>query len=159
MAAPGTRLVKLEPPAEEFMKLLRASPERLDLVVRKRFRELSASVRGDARAAAEAAHPTPHGERKKHEGGQHWRDLVASIRSGSTSASPYIAIGTANVPWALGFEFGGGKRPRTRQFPPWRGKGDSAGYFFWPTVRAAADRVGDGMVTAIDEALREAFPE
>jgi hypothetical protein len=32
----------------------------------------------------------------------------------------------------FGAEFGGGRRPTTRQFPAWVGR---AGYWFWPTIR------------------------
>jgi hypothetical protein len=32
----------------------------------------------------------------------------------------------------FGAEFGGGRRPSTRQFPPWVGR---RGYWFWPTIR------------------------
>lgn len=36
----------------------------------------------------------------------------------------------------FGAEFGGQKRPTTRQFPPHRGR---QGYFFWPTIRENHD--------------------
>jgi hypothetical protein len=34
----------------------------------------------------------------------------------------------------FGAEFGGGRRPSTRQFPPYAGR---RGYWFWPTIRAS----------------------
>lgn len=158
MSGPGDRLVRVDPPVATFMKLLRQTPERLDLEVRKRFREIAADVRSEARAAAERERPQATGVRRTvRKSGQHWRDLVNSIKSGSTSASPHVAIGSARVPWALGFEFGAG--PGKRQFPPWRGSGDSAGYFFWPAVRERSGEVGRQMVAAIDDAMQEAFPQ
>lgn len=57
---------------------------------------------------------------------------VIDVADGSTLSLDGNAFGGA-----MGAEFGGGTRPRTRQFPPWRGNGDSAGYFVLPGVRAA----------------------
>ena len=50
----------------------------------------------------------------------------------------------------LGAEFGGGRRPRTRQFPPHLGR---QGYFVYPTVRAFA--AGDAGERFADEVLVE----
>lgn len=48
---------------------------------------------------------------------------------------PIIRLFVDEHPYILGAEFGGGKRPTTRQFPPWRGRGDTAGYMLYPTIR------------------------
>jgi len=48
---------------------------------------------------------------------------------------PIIRLFVDEHPYILGAEFGGGRRPTTRQFPPWRGKGDEAGYALYPTIR------------------------
>lgn len=48
---------------------------------------------------------------------------------------PIIRLFVDEHPYILGAEFGGGRRPTTRQFPPWRGKGDTAGYMLYPTLR------------------------
>ncbi len=48
---------------------------------------------------------------------------------------PIIRLFIDEHPYILGAEFGGGRRPTTRQFPPWRGKGDTAGYMLYPTLR------------------------
>lgn len=64
------------------------------------------------------------------------RDRVPVVKMGG-SARIGDRKGTnqtvGNLIW--GAEYGGGSRPRTRQFPPWRGAGSGAGYFLWPAVR------------------------
>lgn len=61
-----------------------------------------------------------------------------------------------NVVW--GGEFGGGRSARTRQFSPWRGNKEGAGYALWPTVRgeslAIMDAYGDALLGAVDRAAR-----
>lgn len=49
--------------------------------------------------------------------------------------NPIIRLFIDEHPYIQGAEFGGGRRPTTRQFPPWRGKGDQAGYMLYPTIR------------------------
>lgn len=49
-----------------------------------------------------------------------------------------------------GAEFGGGGRPRTRQFPPHRGRD---GYFLWPTVRENCGDIQAAYSAALDKAL------
>ncbi|GAB4333692.1 MAG: hypothetical protein Kow0010_20360 [Dehalococcoidia bacterium] len=56
----------------------------------------------------------------------------ASIRPQASGREARVVAGGARVPEFYGQEFGGGARPRTRQFPPHRGR---EGYFLWPTVR------------------------
>jgi hypothetical protein len=48
---------------------------------------------------------------------------------------PIIRLFVDEHPYILGAEFGGGRRPTTRQFPSWRGKGEGAGYMLYPTIR------------------------
>ena len=48
---------------------------------------------------------------------------------------PIIRLFGDEQPAIFGAEFGGGARPTTRQFPPWRGKGSDAGYMLFPTIR------------------------
>ena len=57
----------------------------------------------------------------------------------------------ANIPARFGFEFGGGKHPRTRQFPEHRGR---LGYFFYPTLREEAANV----LTEYGEAVERLWP-
>lgn len=163
--APGTRNVRIEPSIREYMKILKASPERLDLAVRKRFREAAAEIRDDARGAARANRPDPSKvrsitteRRPKVAGRQHWDQLVNSITSGSQSDRPTVSIGSERVPWALGFEFGSLGGPHKNQFPAWLGNGLDAGHFFYPAVRRNTDAMIAKMVDIMNEAFAEAFP-
>jgi len=72
--------------------------------------------------------------------------------------APVVALGGAKWPgtFAMGAEFGGGARSATRQFPPWRGAGRSAGYFLWPTVRNLHGYITDAYLDALDDALAKA---
>lgn len=63
-----------------------------------------------------------------------------SIRPQASGREARVVAGL-RVPEFYGQEFGGGARPRTRQFPPHRGR---EGYFLWPTVRRR-------LATAFDE--------
>lgn len=53
---------------------------------------------------------------------------------------------------ALGTEFGGGRRPTTRQFRNHRG---TQGYFFWPAIRRNSERIKAMWDEMVDELLRE----
>ncbi len=53
---------------------------------------------------------------------------------------------------ALGAEFGGGRRPQTRQFPPYAGR---RGYWFWPTVRAHLPELRRQYIRKLDELARK----
>ena len=48
----------------------------------------------------------------------------------------------------FGFEFGGGARPTTRQFPPWLGK---TGYWFWPLLRREMPALRRAYMKTLDE--------
>lgn len=48
----------------------------------------------------------------------------------------------------FGAEFGGGRRPSTRQFPPWVGR---QGYWFWPTIRRHLPDLRRRYIAALDE--------
>ena len=48
----------------------------------------------------------------------------------------------------FGAEFGGGRRPSTRQFPPWVGR---RGYWFWPTVRAGLPDLRRRYIAVLDD--------
>lgn len=53
----------------------------------------------------------------------------------AVNQAPIVRLFGDDHPYIFGAEFGGGSRPRTRQFPPWRGKGEDAGYMLYPTIR------------------------
>lgn len=92
------------------------------------------------------------------------RDRIPKVAMGGTKRLPPIGgrprhgaeqtVGDV----IYGAEFGGGRRPTTRQFKPWRGNKGDAGYFLWPTVRAEYDtvveRYGEALMRAVDKAAR-----
>jgi hypothetical protein len=51
-----------------------------------------------------------------------------------------------------GAEFGGGKRPTTRQFLPHKGR---VGYFLYPTIRSEGSRYFDMWAAAVDKAFKD----
>jgi len=90
------------------------------------------------------------------------RDRVPRVKEGSAKKLPAHSDGRArrgarqtvgDVMW--GAEFGGGRRPTTRQFRPWRGSGSDAGYMLYPAVRRNAERTGELYSAALDAALQE----
>jgi hypothetical protein len=56
-------------------------------------------------------------------------------------------------PAILGAVFGGGRRPTTRQFDPWRGSGREAGYILFPELREQELFLDRTVTTLIDKAL------
>jgi hypothetical protein len=84
------------------------------------------------------------------------RDRVPKIAMGGTARLPgrtgkNQTVG--DVMW--GAEFGS---DRFRQFSPWRGNKDGAGYFLWPTVRDEGDFISDtyedALLRAVDKAVK-----
>jgi hypothetical protein len=48
----------------------------------------------------------------------------------------------------FGYEFGGGRRPTTQQFPPWLGR---TGYWFWPLLRREMPALRRAYMRTLDE--------
>lgn len=71
--------------------------------------------------------------------------------AGATSAG--VAVGGPSAPWGPGAEFGGGARPTTQQFKPWRGNGPDAGYFLYPTIRDNAEQIEAQYREALDDLI------
>ncbi len=61
----------------------------------------------------------------------------------AVNQAPIVRLFGDEHPYIFGAEFGGGARPTTRQFPPWRGKGNSAGYMLYPTIRERLSKEED----------------
>lgn len=78
---------------------------------------------------------------------------AGTIRALASQTRAQIALGRANVPHAIGHEFGS---IRYHQFPPWSGR---TGYAVYPTIRAMRQQITDTYLDAIAEATQEAFPE
>lgn len=79
-----------------------------------------------------------------------------SLKAGATQTGAYVRGGGAGFPTFYGDEFGA---VRYRQFPPWRGNGQDAGYSLYPTIRERQDETLGEYVEALTEIARAAFPE
>lgn len=66
-----------------------------------------------------------------------------------------IGLGGNSAPWAGGAEFGGQRRPTTQQFKPWRGSGETTGYFLYPAIRANSDDIESRLIGALEDAFRK----
>lgn len=81
-----------------------------------------------------------------------------SIRATAAQREGSVRIGGANRAGrvALGAEFGS---LRWHQFKPWKGNGDDAGYFLWPSIRLSANDVAKQYEAAFDRVAFKAFPD
>jgi hypothetical protein len=80
--------------------------------------------------------------------------VAASVKALAQQRSASVKIGGARFPYALGSEFGGGARPRTRQFPRFK----KGGYSLFPAIKDNREKVVDAYADAIDKLTRRAFP-
>lgn len=80
---------------------------------------------------------------------------AGSIKAAKQQRAAAVSIGGPQFPFALGAEFGGGRRPTTQQFQPWKGH---TGYFLWPAVRETREQFMHAYERAIDDLMRRAFP-
>jgi hypothetical protein len=115
--------------------------------------------------AARTLHGSGYNQRT-HRSRYHWADVINSIRGTATQTSASILLGsTARTKnWMLGYEFGslGNQRSthgNTKMFPPWRGSGTGAGYFFFPTIRQSGPEVVDAYATALQRFVDRTIPE
>lgn len=121
----------------ELQSVLRKAPARLDKVIRAEMRAAATEVRTEARARARARGVPRHVQR--------------TIRSGAGISNAWVSIGGADTPDALGWEFGANqdvtRSRRTgayigfRQFPTVAGQGPRAGWFFYPALRPAKEKL------------------
>lgn len=91
---------------------------------------------------------------------------AATLRAQSQQRYAAIKLGRARVPFALGAEFGAGRnstRRRStgtyvgyRQFKPWRGNGEDAGYFMYPAIRAERQQTISDYLAGIGQLLDQA---
>ena len=89
-------------------------------------------------------------------GGVHAHAARRGLRGGATQNTAWIKLAANTEPTILGAEFGGGARPTTRQFPPWRGSGGGAGYFVYPTIRGSVAPITDQLEDALMRFMRSA---
>lgn len=64
-----------------------------------------------------------------------------------------IRLDVRQQPAIMGAVFGGGRRPSTRQFPPWRGSGRDAGYMVYPDLLEQEAELETLVVDLIERAL------
>jgi hypothetical protein len=82
--------------------------------------------------------------------------VAGSIKPSAGVNSASVGIGGPTNPAAGGAEFGGGRRPTTHQFKPWRGSGPGAGYFLYPAIREDADEIVADYMDALNNLIRRA---
>ncbi len=82
-------------------------------------------------------------------GGVH-RHVASGI---SVVSGNNVRLDTRAQPAIMGGVFGGGRGPRTKQFPPWRGSGRDAGYLLYPDLRAQEAQLETIVASLIDRAL------
>ena len=108
--------------------------------MRRTLKPIADMVADDARGAANSLGSTA-------------AHVAPSIKS---SAGAQFAAVTLNHPAGAGAEFGGRGRPTTQQFQPWRGNGENAGYFVWPTIRKDAPRIEEKASEGLDRLIKKA---
>lgn len=76
--------------------------------------------------------------------------VAPSIRASARNTAAGVSFGGAGYPMAAGAEFGA---YQFKQFQPWRGNDENAGYFVYPAIRQDADRIETEYGAAIDKLL------
>ena len=125
--------------------LLRALSDN-DKELQKYVRDASGAIAGDLVTGATQAAHTP-GQRLAASGLRVKRDRIPVVRVGTQM----VRAGVRATDVFYGYEFGGGKRPTTQQFPAHRGR---RGYFFYPTARARGKHYFDLWSDAVDTAFK-----
>lgn len=125
-----------------LLKALNKIPKDLQANVR----DASQSIAGDLVAGARNAARTPL-QSMVAGGLVAKRDRVPVVK---TSGMVRAGVPTRHV--FYGAEFGGGRRPTTRQFLPHKGQ---TGYFLYPYARAHGDDFADRWADAVDKAFRD----
>lgn len=81
--------------------------------------------------------------------------VASSLSANAGQQSAAVAGGGTAHPAFGGAEFGGQGRPTTQQFKPWRGSGEGAGYFLYPTIRDKAPQIEDAYLRGLEQLLRK----
>lgn len=110
--------------------------------------QLPGMVTDAARKGAVDASATEAG-RIRTRAGATSRQAALAARSVRADRDRILAAAGVGVPAQIfyGAEFGGGGRPRTRQFPTHRG---TRGYWFWPTLNADDELILNAFSDALD---------
>lgn len=137
--ASGTVGVQVEGLAELNRALRALGGREFQAEIRDAGKEIATDVAADARGIASglggvAAKAAP----------------TVSASAGFTSAG--VTLG--GQPWSMGAEFGGGARPTTQQFKPWKGSGSGAGYFVYESIRRNSTEIGERYQNALDQIIK-----
>lgn len=81
--------------------------------------------------------------------------VKATARTSDVSIK--LSAGT-RTPFAFGAEFGGGAKPTTRQFQPWKGNGADAGDFLYPTIAEKSQQIVTEFEQVVGRVTARAFP-
>lgn len=150
MARDSSEMFEVKGLKELQKELRRASPEmgkRLQMVNKQLAERVAERARGRVYSSVPGAvrqgpaRPSGRGSLSR---------TRASIRARAGQTSASVVGGGPKAPGFYGHEFGGGARPRTRQFPQHRGK---QGYFLYPTVREEVRDVFDEWNDLFDEVM------
>lgn len=101
--------------------------------------------------------------------GRQAKAAAKTLRAVKSKVRAEVVMGGTKAPWVYGAEFGSYQdKPRRRttgtyrgfkQFKPWRGSGENAGWFLYPAIRASTDDVVDLYGDRLDELVAKAFPD
>ena len=139
--------LRIEPPLSKLRKALKVAGAELPKELTKANKAAAAFIADEARSNYRALYT------------QHSGKSAKTIRPFASATRAQVGLGSPKQPHLQGQEFGGGRRKRTRQFPPWRGNKDDAGYFFWPAVRDKEFELKKLYAELIEKVTRKAFPE
>lgn len=78
--------------------------------------------------------------------------VAPSIGATKTQSGAGVSFGGAAYPFAAGAEFGSF---RYKQFEPWRGSGEGAGYFIYPAIRQDSDEIAETYMERLDDLMRK----
>lgn len=131
----------------EGIKELQAALRELDKALPRELRKANLSVAREVTDQAKERASSVKG------GARLVRGLFAVAQQ--RSAGVQIRDG-GNTAGAFGYEFGAKK---WRQFQPWLGSGEYAGYAMWPAIRDAEPELPERYAEALDPLLRRAFPK
>lgn len=128
---------------KEFRKELAQTDKQIAKELGKEYQQIGTRIVDGATARADAL------------GGVAARAARALSPSAAVAALS-LRLRASQYPEVLGAEFGGGARPRTRQFRPHLGR---EGYFLYPTIREQLPQIVEDMADAIERAAKAAFPD
>jgi hypothetical protein len=134
------------PGLKEFARELRKAGDGLDKELGKAFQQIAKMVAEGATSKAQSL------------GGVAAKAASEALKTSKSSAQVAIKLATSSIPYAMGAEFGGGRRATTQQFQPWKGNGPEAGYFVYPTIRDMQPQIIEAYQAAVGKVTEKAFP-